>query len=179
MNDNALAALIRTVLLDNFALQQMATVQVLANYQPTSQGRVEGPAVYFFRVGDPLYGWQSRERTWNLANQEFDYKETQIYQSTFQFMAIAPSDPTNLTLPTPNDLLSIAKLILGSRKAVDAFKAQSVGVQRITAQRNPYFLNDRSQFEASPSFDFTVSHKRSIIQQTPAIDSFEANIYRV
>lgn len=179
MTDNELASLIRTVLLGNLAEQGHSDVQVLASNQPQNEGRVNGPAIYFSLIGNPRFGWQGRTRVWNPDTNVFDYEEHQWYLSTFQFEAFAPQNPSDLSMPTAGDLLSLAAMILNSMNAVRAFRAQQVGVQRITQQRHPYFVNDRSQFEAVPSFDFTVSHKRSIIQQTPAIDDYEAQLYRV
>jgi hypothetical protein len=152
---------------------------VVASQQPTQQGRVDGAAIYFFPISDNPYGWQGRAGQYDSGSNEVIYQETQRYETTYQVTALAPSDPNDLSLPTPKDLVSLARMIIGSQKFVSAMTAQKVGVQRPTPIRNPFFNNDRDQFEASPSFDFTVSHERSIIQQVPAVESVELNQIRV
>lgn len=179
MNDNALGILIRQTLLAQLAVQGYPAVRVLSNYQPTSQGRETGPVIYFFPILDNAYGWQSRSGIYDADVGEVVYTETQRYETAYQMMSLAPSDPADLSLPTAKDLLSVARQIVASQLFVNALTENKVGLQRPTQIRTPFFVNDQQQFEASPSFDFTVSRERSIIQQVPAFESTELNQTRV
>lgn len=179
MTDNALVTLIRAALLTQLATQGQAGTLVLGSYQPTAQGRESGPAVYFFCPTDERYGWQGRTGVYNSGANAYDYTERQWHNTTFQLGALAPQDPANLTLPTPKDIVALCAMIVNGSAFRAALRAQAVGVQRVTTIRQPYFVNDREQFEASPSFDFTVSHRRTIIQQAPAVESVEVNSARV
>lgn len=168
MTDNELAILLRAQLLAGLADIGLPDVEVIANQQPTSQGRADDPAIYFFKVSDPRRGWQSRR---NVMVGDVPRKlEEQNIDTTFQFMALAKQDPANITAPTASDLLNAASMILSSRSVGQALYAQGVGVQVVGDMRNPYFKNANDQFEASPSFDFTVSHRRSIMTAMSVIE---------
>jgi hypothetical protein len=168
MTDTELAILLRAQLLAGLADIGLPDVEVIANQQPTSQGRADGQAVYFFKVSDPRRGWQSRR---NVMSGDVPRKlEEQNVDSTYQFMALAKQSPSDITAPTASDLLNAASMILSSRSVGRALYAQGVGVQVVGDMRNPYFQNARAQFEASPSFDFTVSHRRSIMTATSVIE---------
>lgn len=179
MNDNALKQLIRDSLLTRLAAQGLGSVLVVAANQPTSQGRTDTATVYFFPVTDARYGWQHRKLEYDQPNDEFTASESQWIESQFQLFALAPQDPENLALPTAKDLLNTVALIMNGAPFRRLLREQGVGVQRIAAIRAPYFTNDRQQFEESPSFDFTVSHKRTIIETDPVVDSTEFDQTRV
>lgn len=91
----------------------------------------------------------------------------------------APADPANLSLPTAKDYTRLAKMLISSQPFIEALTAQQIGMQRITDIRNVPFVNDQGNFEYNPSFDFTVSYKQTIIQQTPSISSVEYRAVRV
>lgn len=178
MTDNALAILIRSTLLQLLASQGITDMRVLAAYQPTGQGR-EGRAIYFFPITDTRYGWQQRKDIYDDATGGQVHIETQLIESQFQVQGLAPTDPANIEAMTAKDITNLAAMLISSQPFIQALSAQGVGLQRITAIRSPFFVNDQGQFEASPSFDFTVSHKRSITQITPSIESVELDQTRV
>lgn len=178
MTENQLAILIRSTLLQLLAGQGLADLPVLAGYQPTGQGRAQR-GIYFFPVTDTRYGWQQRKDVFNPETGDQVHTESQIIESLFQVQGFAPSSPADLEAPTARDLTNLAAMLIASQPFVQALAKQGAGVQRITAVRSPFFKNDAGQFEASPSFDFTVSHKRSITQTTPSIDSIELDQTRV
>lgn len=179
MTDNDLATLLRATLLTRLAAAGLGSVLVVAANQPTTQGRTDSATLYFFPVTDARYGWQHRKGEYNNGTDEFDYTESQWVESTFQVFALAPQDPANLALPTPKDILHTAALVMNGQKFIQALRGAGVGMQRIGPLRNPFFTNDRQQFEASPSFDFTVSHKRTIIDTDPVVDFTDIEIVRV
>lgn len=181
MTDNELMVLIRLTLLDQLALQGAPwdTVLVATSYQAAQEGRENGSVIYYFPLPSVRYGWQGRDAQYDPGEGNITYTERQWMQQTFQFSALLPQLATDLTLPTPHDLLSMAAMVMNSRGFIDKLRAGGAGVQRITDVRSPFFTNDRGQFEASPSFDFTVSNLRSIIRKDPATDRFEFRQTRV
>lgn len=178
MTDNQLTILLRAQLLAGFARLGI-TCEVLGNNQPTTQGRIAGPVLYFSAINEQRYGWQYARTEYKPLTQELEREESQWLRTTYQVTALSPQDPSNLLLPTPKDLLRAASIIINGQSFVQAIHAQGVGVERVTDLRNPYFVNDNGQFEASPSFDFTVTRKTAIIQEQPAFESVECNFTRV
>ena len=149
-------------------------VDIVASYQPTTQGEESDDAIYFFKVSDVKEGWQTRSIGSPLTPK---YEEVQNIATTYQFMARArqiPKDsPQYLTRRTASDLLNYASMALQSIATVRALNNLGIGVRRVGEIRNPYFKNHSEQFEASPSFDFTVSHKTSIIYTTAVIENID------
>ncbi|UNY40196.1 hypothetical protein KLEP174_gp14 [Pseudomonas phage vB_PcuM_ KLEP17-4] len=178
MNDNQLTALIRTQLLAGLSRLSL-TSEVLGNQQPTTQGRTTVATLYFSAINEQRYGWQYSRTEFLPLTETLEREEAQWVRTTYQVTALAPQDPSDLTIPTPKDLLRSASLIINGQSFVQAMTAQGVGIERVTELRNPYFVNDQGQFEASPSFDFTVTRKEAIIQEQPAFESVECNFTRV
>lgn len=179
MTDNELGILLRAQLLAGLARHGLSSVDVLANYQPTTQGRPGEPTIFFFPVSDNRYGWQHRRDQFLPLEDRTVTEERQWVESSFQVMALSEADPADMMKPTAKDLLNMAAMVIGSANFVQAIRAEGVGVQRVTALRNPYFVNDQGQFEASPSFDFTVTHMRAIIEQARTAESVEVAIHRI
>jgi E217 gateway protein gp29 len=137
-----------------------ADVVVRQSYQPTQQGADTGPAVYFFKVSDHRYGFPRRDSDWNIINSQMVHTETEIYETTFQISALITQDPSDTNSITASDLVNTVAAIMQSDSTVDSLNAQNIGILRVTAIRNPIFLDDRDRNEASPSFDFTLTHKQ-------------------
>lgn len=179
MTDNQLAILIRTQLLAGLARHGLSSVPVIASYQPTTEGAAISAAVYFFALPESRYGWQHRKRVYDDVENTITTTESQWIESGFQFFALAPQNPADTTLPTAKDILNTAALVCNSEPFVQGMRAGGAGVQRVTQIRNPYFVNDSGQFEASPSFDIIISHKRSITEITPVSETVTCKIHRV
>lgn len=179
MTDNELGILLRAQLLAGLTRQNQSSLPVIGAYQPTTEGRESQAAIYFYPLADVRYGWQGRRREVDLQAGTITTTEQQLIESSFQVYALAPQDPTNLSLPTAKDLVNLAALICNSYPFVVGMRAGGAGIQRITQVRSPYFVNDRGQFEASPSFDITISHQRQIQEVTPVTEEVTHSIYRV
>lgn len=179
MTDNELAALLRAQLLAGLTRQGYPDLEVIANYQPTTQGRPTDAAVLFHPIQDYRYGWQGRKMAYNAGNDVFDTTESQIIESGFQVYALAPQDPTNLSLPTAKDLVNLAAMICNSERFMNAMRAGGAGLQRVTQIRSPFFVNGQGNFEASPSFDVIMSHTRTITETTPVIAELEQTVNQV
>lgn len=178
MTDNELGILLRDQVLAGLARQGTSLPVVMA-YQSQTEGRVNGAAAYYFPLADKRYGWQGRTRRFDISTQELLTTERQQMESTFQFYALAPQDPSNLALPTPKDLVNLLAMICNSQLFVQGMRLGGAGVQRITPVRAPFFVNDRSQFEASPSFDITISHLRQITDVTPVTVEVTRSIHSI
>ena len=58
--------------------------------------------------------------------------------------------------------------------------ASGVGILRVTDIINPYFVDDRDNFEASPSFDFVLTYQNVRVSTSPQITPpITQNIYGV
>ncbi len=88
----------------------------------------------------------------------------------------SPSGDTELTA---QDILYIISSSLQSAETIGTLGPLDMGILRITDLRNPYFENDASDFQSSPSFDFTVTHKHTTITSVPRIEFVEATTYPV
>lgn len=176
MNELDLILLIRKSLIQLIDQQpSMAGTQVVTEYQAVSQGRTDGPTLYFFQLPTgQRYGTQEYIARPDLTGQMVR-SEGQWYRLGYQIMALNGS---KIGLPA-QDLITMASMLVGSGGFRQLLRREQVGIERITEVRSPYFSNDRDRFEMSPSFDFTLSTKRTIIQQSAAITATELNFARI
>lgn len=179
MRENELNTLLRSVLLDGLASHQLPGVAVKRSNQPTDQGVDSGPCLYFFVVNHHRYGSPRRSDEWDKDNERMVHTEMQWIETTYQITGSVLQDPADLESPTANDLVFHASAILQSDAAIARMQSAGVGVYRITEGRNIFFKNDRDQYEASPSFDITFTHRDITVTTTPVISSVEAKIIRV
>lgn len=176
MNELDLILLIRRSLIALIDQQpSMAGTQVVTEYQPVGQGRTNGPTLYFFQLPTgQRYGSQEYVAKQNLAGQMMR-SEGQWYRLGYQIMALNDSAQG---LPA-QDLITMGSMLIGSGGFRQLLRREQVGIERIQDVRSPYFSNDRDRFEMSPSFDFTLSTKRTIIQQSAAVTATELNFARI
>lgn len=153
------------------------TAQVLQAYQPTQEGATTGPALYMHKIGDKRYGFPKQQQVWNDTAGSFDVASVQVYESTFQITAWRPETATSEA--TASDLANLAAGLLQTPWIQANLLAAGVNILRVTEVRNPFGTNDRDQFMAEPSFDFTLTHSRTIMSTTPPASPVEAAIYRV
>lgn len=183
MTDFELFSAIRQILVDNLPLNGMAGATVVQNFQPTTQGRPAGPAIYITKLFDTRYGHTKRTELYDPSTPlpegpDFLHTETQFMESTFQINATYPQNP-NVITPTASDLANTGCMILASDRAMDFLRPLGAKPLRVGQVRNPQFVNDADQFEAVPSFDFILTHQRAITTRTPAAQSIEDVFGRV
>jgi hypothetical protein len=179
MLDNQLIALIISTIIAQEAAAGIPGTPIAQAFQPTQQGVNTVPTAYLYKVGDRRYGFVGRTDVWNATTSQMIHTEIQQYETTLQFSALATQNPATPTQYTASDILNFIAYILQSSVTIAALEAQGVGVERITEVRNPYFLDDRQQFEASPSFDVIFTHKQIITTTTPIAQSIELQIAEV
>lgn len=107
------------------------------------------------------------------------HKEVSQYETTFQLSALSTQSPDTPDQKTASDLLNYARYVLQSQMSIATFEAQGVGILKIAPVSNTPFMDDRDQFEYSPSFDFVMTHKQTIVTTTPVLESEEIQILRV
>lgn len=176
MLDNQLIALIRNTIIASEAIAGISGTPIAQAFQPTQQGVNTVPTAYLHKVGDRRYGYPSRIDTWDADNEIMIHTELQQYESTFQMSALATQKPTTPDAYTASDILNLIAYTLQNGNSIAAFEAQGVGIERVTAIRNPYFLDDKQRFEASPSFDFVMTHKQIISSTSQVLQTIELDI---
>jgi hypothetical protein len=168
--------LIRQSLLPLLAEQGYDDVIVATSYQPASEGRTNGPTLYFFQLPTGgNYGWQGRSVEFDEDTQTLKRTERQAIREGFQIMAL---NDTGIGVP-PVELIIRARMLVASEGFREAIAVEGAGIERITEVRTPDMLNDQDHFEQSPSFDFTLTHTSAIIQQARYLERAEFNFTRV
>lgn len=180
MLDNALITIIRNALIAGETIAGITGTPIAQAFQPTQQGVNTVPTIYIYKIGpDKRYGFPYWSDVWDEDTQKIIHTELQQYESTFQVSTLATQNPANQNQYTASDIANLCAAILQSQVTVASLQTQGVGIERITNVRNPYFLDDRARFEASPNFDFTVTHKQIITTNTPVLQSEEFQIFSI
>lgn len=180
MNDRQLAELFMAELLPRVqAAQGLQAVKMARNFQNRQHGANVAPYVYFFKIGDRRHGHPQRKDVWDAQTERFDHTETQVYETTFQFSAWVPQPDNDPAALSESDVLNVVSCIIQGEAVLAAFEAQGVGVLRVTEVRNPQIVDERDQFAAVPTFDVTLTHKRTLVSTLPAVATIEANLGRV
>lgn len=179
MFDNQLIALVIATLVSQEQTAGIPGTPVKQAFQPTRQGVNTQPTAYLYKIGDRRYGFTHRSDCWDSTAKLMVHTETQQYETTFQMSALATQNPMTPTQYTASDILNLCAAILQSSATIQTFESRGVGIERVTDVRNPYFLDDREQNEACPSFDFVVTHKQILTATTPIITSTIINIDEV
>lgn len=179
MLDNELITIIIGIINANKTAVGIGSVSVKQNFQPTAQGANSDPTVYLSKISDQRYGWPQRKDEWDPDDEVMVHTETQQYQTMFQIEALVTQNPSTPDVMTAADVLNRIAYILQSAKTIAQLEAQGIGILRVTDIRNSYFQNDREQFQAAPSFDFTLTHKMIITSEEPAVETVEFQILRV
>lgn len=171
MNDNTLMQLLIATITTGLTARGII-VGIEQAYQPTQQGIETADAVYIFKLGDNRYGSPNRSDDFDTNTMQMIHTEMEWIETDFQVNALVTQDPSNITQLTAADYLKAVTGVLQSEAGITALKAQGVGIYRIQKGRQPYFKNDRGQYQADPSFDFTVIHPdvvTSVINSTTVV----------
>lgn len=169
MTENQMYTALIATINAGLTLAAVADVDVRQAYQPSITGRPPSPAILFSNQPSQRYGFLKRDDVWDLTTQTMTHIETQVMTTTFQCGALAEQNPSAdpATALTAGDLVSRAARILQSDAGREQLRAAGLGILRITEIRAPYFKNDQDTFEASPSFDFTLTHL--LVDMSPGV----------
>lgn len=179
MTDNGLIQLFLPIIKMGLIADGYLNVVTQQSNQPTMQGINTAPTIFFYKIGDHRYGFVGRYDKWNNITSKMDYREIQVYETTFQVSALVLQTPLNTNTYTASDLVNEVSSILQSSSTIETLMAQDVGILRISEIANPYFFDDRDNFEASPSFDFTLTYNQTRVSTDPVVESFNYGIYGV
>lgn len=179
MFDNQLIALTISTIIAQESIAGISGTPIKQAFQPTQQGVNTQPTAYMYKIGDRRRGYPFRSDEWDVDNEVMIHTEKQAYETTFQISALSTQNPSTPNQYTASDILNLIAYILQSQATVTALEAQEVGILHVGDVRNPYFLDDRQRFEASPSFDFTLTHYQTIISTVPILVTEEFQILSV
>lgn len=156
MTDNQFIQLFLPIINAGLIADGFTGVSVKQANQPTQQGINLNPTVYFYKVANKRYGFLGRKDKWDTVMTRMNHTEAQYFETTFQVSALVRQFPITPDQYTASDLINEVASIMQSDNTRDILNQSNVGILRITDVRNPYFIDDRDLFEASPSFDFVL-----------------------
>ena len=177
--DNSLIQLFLPIINAGLIADGFTGVTVKQANQPTQQGIQTNPAIYFFKVGDKRYGYLGRLDEWDQVHSTMVHNESQYYESTWQVSALVLQNPTTPNQYTASDLVNEVASIMQSDMTRDILNQSGVGILRVMDLINPYFVDDRDNFEASPSFDFVLTYENIRPSTSPIISEFNGTIIGV
>lgn len=170
MTDNQLIQLFLPIIQVGLIADGFPNVVTKQANQPTQQGINTSPTVYFYKVASKRYGFLGRWDKWDAVTSKMVHTESQYYETTFQVSALVRQFPITPNQYTASDLVNEVASIMQSDNTRDILNASGVGILRVKDISNPYFVDDRDQFEASPSFDFVLTSQASRVTTTPVIE---------
>lgn len=169
MTDNQFIQLFLPIIQAGLIADGFPNVLVKQANQPTQQGVPSIPTVFFFKVSNKRYGFLQRQDVWNSGLSKMVHTESQYYETTFQVSALVRQFPITPNQYTASDLVNEVACIMQADTTLSKLNAQGIGILRVMNITNPYFTDDRDQFEASPSFDFTLTSQSTRISNTPTV----------
>ena len=174
MLDNALFALIRSVLLAGLSSRGYSGIAVKQAYQPIQQGADESAFISVFKSSDKRMGF--------LGVSEDSTREEVEYYTTFQVSALVKqqaTEPPDLTALTSSDLVCIAADILQSEQAITQMIQANVGILRIDSTINQFFTDDKGQYQSIPNFNFVLAHVRDYALSLHYVDKIDPTDHEV
>jgi len=176
--DNTLIQLFLPIIKAGLIADGFNNVVVQQANQPTQQGIPTAPTVYFYKTGNRRYGFLGRNDKWDAMSSTMVHHEHQYYETSFRIQTLVLQ---NVKTPsyTASDLANEVACIMQSDNTLAVLNAQGVGILRVTDISNPYFTDDRDNFEALPSFDFTLLYLNDRLSTTPIVDTYQYGIYPV
>lgn len=163
-------------------------ILLMQKNQPTQQGTDSDPRVFVEKLPTHFYGFPRSDYDLPLpdptnpndpANDQIPEMTVQLELSIFQFSALVIQNPSNLNIPTADDVIRFVARRMQTDSIRLALRNAGLNVLRITDVRNPYFIDDRERFEAHPSFDVTLQHYESITDTVQRVNTWDVEIYPV
>jgi hypothetical protein len=177
--DNSLIQIFLPIINAGLIADGFTDVIVKQANQPTHQGSPTAPTIYFYKVASKRYGFLGRSDTWNGITSKMDHIEAQYYESTWSLQSLVLQNPTTPNQYTTSDLADEAASIMQSDSTRDILNSNGIGILRISDIVNPYFADDRNNYEAVPSFDFVLLYENKRASINPVISQFTTGIYPI
>jgi hypothetical protein len=178
MNENVLAAELRTTLLDGLTRLGIDNVQVKQSYQPTAQG-LSQPCIFIHKISQKPRGHNARNDKFNEDESIMVHTDKQVFETVYQVSAAVDRDVTDAFQLTASDLVRASSRILASEQARAYLLQKKIGIIRVADIINPFFIDDRERNESSPSFDVTLTHEDVRIYESEIVQTVEHKIYRI
>lgn len=175
MNDNELVEIFRPFLISELVAAGYSNIVIKSAYQSTKQGTPTAPTVFFAKISSVRYG--SPKKSYQMVNGEMKYIFSQNYRTTFQLSFLMTRNAGDTK--TVGDLAEETADIMSGDGMHYLLKANGIGIERIETVLNPYFTDDSDRYQASPSFDFVLTHKRSRIETVPYTTTIDTTVDRV
>lgn len=175
MTEAELIALMATQI-EAEAARRAVALTVVRAFQPTHEGRnLTGPMVYVFPVTAVRGGAQGQTYT-NPGDRpdELDQNRKELWFTTFQFSARGMPGALDAL-----DLLTVAWGTFNSDHARIAFRSAGCLPWAPGPIRHTYMQDEGARQEAHPSFDVTMGHHRSMVDNWPAIADHGPEFYPV
>lgn len=169
MTDNQFIQLFLPIIQAGLIADGFIDVITKQSNQPTQQGINSSPTVYFFKIFNKRYGFLGRYAQWEEKSSQMVHTESQYYETTFQVSALVRQFPITPNQYTASDLVNEVASIIQSDNTINILNNSGVGILRVTDISNPYFIDDKDQFEASPSFDFVLTSQSFRTNVIPVI----------
>lgn len=150
----------------------------LQRYQPTQQGRPDGPTIWMHKVGDKAIGTARRTHTPAVSPSGMLRREEQAMETTIQFSCTQPVDlaPDGYS---HGDIIKAVRACLQSDEFISRTMPYGVSVLRVQDIRTTHYKNDLNEWEQSPTFDLVVKHTDVYLDTQPQITKFEFEIISV
>lgn len=178
MNDNQLIQLFLPIIKAGLIADGFTNVMVQASDLPNQQGIPRVPTVFFKKIHDHRYGWGKAYPKWDVGLAAERLHEDQWHETTFQISTLYIQNPSTPNQYTAADLCNEVAYIMQSEATRVTLMAQNVGILRVSEITNPYFQDDKDQFEAMPSFDFILTSLETRVSTIPVVSSFVADVHR-
>ena len=175
--DNQIIQIFLPIIQNGLITDGFTGVTVKQSNQPTQQGVPVTPCVFFFKVSNKRFGFLGRYDKWVIN--ELKHHEVQYMEITFQISALVLQYPITPNQYTASDLVNEVASIIQSDNTRVILNNNEIGILRVTDISNPYFVDDRDQFEASPSFDFTLVYKDDRVSTSAIISEYDANFLTI
>lgn len=179
MLDNQLIAIFIPLINTGLINLGYTGINITAGNQPVQQGANTAPTIYFYKITDHAYGFMKNNDEYDPMSDTIIKTQQQWYEADFQVNAWVTIDPSNVSAYTASDLVNATAFILNDDNTVTQLNQNNIGIYRISDMRNPYITNEYSRYQASPSFDFTLTHKMVSTSVVPVIESTESGIYGI
>ena len=177
--DNSLIQIFLPIINDGLIADGFVNIVVQQSSQPTIQGINTKPSIYFSKVGSKRYGFLGRNDLWSVVDEDMVHSEKQYYESSWQVMALVLQSPSTPNQYTASDLVDEVASVMQSDSTRDILSSNGIGILRIQTISNPYFVDDRDNFEASPVLEVTFIYLNTRVSINKHYDTFQSGVYPI
>jgi len=174
--DNQLYQIILPIINNGLVADGFKNVLVKQANQPTQQGVPNSPTVFITKLADKRYGFLGRLNVYDEIASTITHTETQYYETTYRISGLVLQYPNVISNYTAADLIKEVSSIMQSDNTRDILNASGIGILRIKDIVNSYFTDDKDNFEAIPSFEFTLTYLNTRVNSVPIVNTYVVDI---